>query len=128
MEEKKTILVVDDNSSLLELIKTRLEKHGFEVLTAGNGQEALDILKDIVADLIIADINMPVMGGVELYKNICDEMGRYPKYPVIFLTVREEMENWFTHDLEAAGFIPKPFKFAHLISEIERILKEHQQV
>jgi len=123
MEDKKTILVVDDEAALVELIKIRLTKAGYEVLTAGNGKEALEILHDIAPDLIILDINMPVMGGVELYHRIYEKTGHHPQYPVIFLTVREEMEEMFTHDLEAAGFIPKPFKFDHLMSEIERVLK-----
>jgi len=124
MGNKKTILVVDDEKDLAGLIEKKLTQSGYQVSKAYNGREALEMLEGVHPDLIILDINMPVMGGIEFYNNISDEEGMHPSYLVLFLTVREELEHLFKCDLGAAGFVSKPFKLDHLLSEVERVLKQ----
>lgn len=120
MNVPKTILVVDDEIDLLEMIQFQLQSKGFKVVTAQDGQEALDRLKTLKPHLIVLDMNMPKMGGVEFYKKICDNYGA-PRYPVFVLTARANMEQLFK-DLQVEGFMPKPFEIEHLIREIETIV------
>ena len=66
----KTILVVDDEKAICELIKAILESEGFQVFTASNGEDGLKVLKSMIPDLIILDMNMPKMSGIEFYSKI----------------------------------------------------------
>ena len=117
---KKTVLIVDDEKNLAELIKYQLSAKGHYAVVALNGLEALETLKAIKPDLIILDMHMPVMDGIEFYTKIADDSGR-PEYPVLVLTSRTEMEAVFK-DIEVAGFMAKPFLIEELIKEVERIL------
>ena len=74
----KTILVVDDEQNIRFLYKEELEEDGYQVLTATNGEEALQKLKKQVPDLIILDIKMPRMDGIELMRKIKDDNGDIP--------------------------------------------------
>ena len=122
MAEQKTILLIDDELDLQQLVKIVLKSKGYNVETADNGREALDMLESLKPDLIILDMNMPVMGGVEFYKAVCDEWSR-PKYPVLVLTARANMEQLF-RELEADGFLSKPFEIEELLGEVETILQK----
>ena len=72
MDEPKKILLIDDEIDLQQLIKTVLSSKGYNVTTADNGQDGLEKLEAADPDLIILDMNMPKMGGVEFYQRICD--------------------------------------------------------
>lgn len=122
MGGKKTILLIDDEKDLVEMVQFQLKAKGFEVVAAYNGLEGLERLKTVTPDLIILDMNMPKMGGVEFFKNICDQHAN-PRYPVFVLTARANMEHLFA-DFHVHGFIAKPFAIDRLISEIERVLKQ----
>lgn len=122
MSSQKTILLIDDEIDLLEMIQFQLESKGYKVVTAQDGEEGLEYLKTLKPHLVILDMNMPKVGGVEFYKRICDTHGR-PKYPVLVLTARANMEQLFK-DLEVAAFIPKPFEIDHLIREVETIIHQ----
>lgn len=117
----KTILIVDDEENIINLVKTELKHRGYSVVTANNGIEALEVLKQFSPELIILDVNMPEMGGVKFYSEIADGHGK-PRYNVLFLSTREELSEMFTQELDAAGFIPKPFKIMDLMAEVERII------
>ncbi|MBI5149448.1 MAG: response regulator [Candidatus Omnitrophica bacterium] len=122
MGEQKTILVVDDEADLQQLVKMVLKSKGYNVETADNGEEALEMLKSLKPDLIVLDMNMPIMGGIEFYQKTCDEWSR-PKYPVLVLTARANMEQLFK-ELEADGFMSKPFEIEELLTEVETILQK----
>ncbi|MBI5416150.1 MAG: response regulator [Candidatus Omnitrophica bacterium] len=122
MSNQKTILLIDDELDLQQLVKIVLKSKGYNVETADNGQEALDMIEAVKPDLIILDMNMPIMGGVEFYKAICDEWSR-PKYPVLVLTARANMEQLF-RELEADGFMSKPFEIEELLADVETILQK----
>lgn len=118
--QNKTILLVEDEADLVSVIKFRLQTHGYKVITAENGVVALAKLTQTPPDLIILDINLPRMSGIEFYRQICTSYG-HSKYPVLVLTARANLEKLFK-DIEADGFMAKPFEVDVLIKEIDRIL------
>ena len=121
------VLIVDDSSSMRKIIWKILQLLGFELgecLEASNGQEALDILEGKWIDLILADVNMPVMDGVAFIrslreKNICGDI------PVVFVTT-EANENRLNQlmDLGASGYIRKPFRPEEMGAFLSRIMGE----
>jgi CheY-like chemotaxis protein len=83
-----TVLVVDDNKGVLEFFLLLLSKHGLSVIGASNGNDCLDIVKSRSVDLIILDVMMPVMDGLQ----VCDELKKItPSIPIILLTARDDM-------------------------------------
>lgn len=120
MDEPKNILLIDDEINLQQLVKVVLGSKGYNVTTADNGQNGLDKLEATNPDLIILDMNMPVMGGLEFYQKICDAWSR-PKYPVLILTARSNMEEFFK-GMDIDGFMAKPFEIDDLLTEAQRIL------
>lgn len=117
----KTILIVDDELDLLQLLSLNLQQRGYVTYTAQNGVEALEKLQTITPDLIILDLNMPKMGGIEFYQNICE--GDVPKFPVFVLTARANMEQLFK-DFNVEGFVAKPIDNEKLFSEIDIVIKK----
>lgn len=122
MDEPKKILLIDDEIDLQQLVKVVLSSKGYAVTTADNGLEGLKRLEAAAPDLIILDMNMPKMGGIEFYQRICDAWGR-PKYPVLILTARANMEEFFK-GMDAEGFMAKPFEIDDLLAEVGRIIEK----
>lgn len=122
MNTEQRILIVDDEPDLLEMIGFQFKAKGFVVQTAGDGLEALKKLKDFHPDLIILDINMPKMGGIEFYSKICNADGS-PLYPVLVLTARANIKELFVN-LNINGFMIKPFEIDRLIDEAQLIIKK----
>ena len=120
MDEQKRILLIDDEINLQQLVKVVLSAKGYNVTTADNGKDGLEKLEAADPDLIILDMNMPVMGGVEFYQRICDAWSQ-PKYPILILTARANMEDFFK-GMDVDGFMAKPFEIDDLLAEIQRIL------
>jgi DNA-binding response OmpR family regulator len=117
-----TILVVDDEADLRNTIQTRLKWNKFNVFTASNGQEGLDMAAAEKPDLILLDNNMPVMTGIEMLSHL-RENPDLEKTPVIMVTAICDAQ-----DIEAASFyevadyVTKPFDFADLMTKITKIL------
>jgi len=120
--KQKIILLIDDEVNLQQLMKLTLKSKNYHVETAGNGIEGLEKLKTVKPDLIILDMNMPQMGGVEFYQRICDKNGR-TQYPVLVLTARANMEQLFKQ-FNIDGFMAKPFEIDQLLNEVEMIIKK----
>ncbi len=120
MANAKTILLIDDEIDLQQLVKVVLTSKGYNVTTADNGIDGLEKLEATNPDLIILDMNMPKMGGVEFYQRICDAWSQ-AKYPVLILTARANMEEFFK-GMDVNGFMAKPFEIDNLLLEVERIL------
>ena len=118
------ILVVDDESRMRKLVKDFLTKKNFQVLEAGNGEEAMDIFyeeKDIA--LIILDVMMPKMDGWQ----VCREIRMHSKVPIIMLTARsEERDELQGFDLGVDEYISKPFSPKILVARVEAILRRTQ--
>lgn len=119
------ILVVDDESRMRKLVKDFLTKKNFQVLEAGNGEEAMDIFyeeKDIA--LIILDVMMPKMDGWE----VCREISKNSKVPIIMLTARsDERDELLGFDLGVDEYISKPFSPKILVARVEAILRRTGQ-
>lgn len=117
------VLVVDDEEPILELLKYNLEKAGYAVETAGNGLKALEVAKKFLPDLVLLDIMMPEMDGVETCRRI-REIPELQKTFVIFLTARsEEYSEVAAFDVGADDYITKPIKPRALISRIQAFFR-----
>lgn len=115
----KTILVVDDSASLRTVIRMTLEKEGYTILEAPNGEEGLKYLDGRSIGLIITDLNMPVMNGLEFTKKIRVLSG-YSFTPVLMLTT--EISEDKKQQGKAAGvkaWMPKPFASTSLIKAVK---------
>lgn len=124
--QQKLILLIDDDIDLQQLVKITLKSKGYQVETANNGLEGLEKLKTLAPHLIILDMNMPKMGGLEFYKSICDG-GNHPRYPILVLTARANMEQLF-RELNIDGFMAKPFEISALLEEVDTILKKRSGI
>lgn len=117
-----TILVVDDEKDLLSIIRTRLKWNKFNVLTALNGHEGLEIAASEKPDLILLDNNMPIMNGLEMLTQL-RENPELKNIPVIMVTAVCEPRNIAAaSSFGIVDYITKPFDFANLIEKISEIL------
>jgi two-component system, OmpR family, alkaline phosphatase synthesis response regulator PhoP len=120
---KQKVLVVDDEQPILELLKYNLEKEGYSVETANDGLKAVEMAKKFHPDLVLLDIMMPVMDGVEACRRI-REIPEVRKTFVIFLTARsEEYSEVAAFDVGADDYITKPIKPRALISRIQAMFR-----
>ena len=111
------MLVVDDDPDIRELLFTALEDEGFEVVPAGNGQEALAIIKTFRPDVIVLDLMMPVMDGWQFAAEL---RNREEDIPIVLLSAARDLR---THAkaLSAAEIIEKPFDLSELLPKIARV-------
>ena len=119
---KKKILVVDDFKNSLAILKMTLEMKKYEVHTATNGQEALNLFKTQKFDLLLSDYNMPIMNGLELVKQI-KSLPEYRNFPIVIVST--DMDEIKKRDALRAGvtyWLKKPFKMEELIKVVERII------
>jgi two-component system alkaline phosphatase synthesis response regulator PhoP len=118
--------VVDDEADILEFISYNLKKEGYEVFTAANGKEALPIAKKIKPDLILLDVMMPVMDGIETCKRIKSDSDFDQTY-VVFLTARSEDYSEIEGlDAGADDYIAKPIKPKLLLTRLSAILRRKE--
>ena len=122
MGTEKTILVADDESHILSVVSLKLRNAGFRVLTAADGQEALDLALHERPDLLITDYHMPQLSGLELCRRLKQEPATR-SMPAIMLTARGyHLE---PHDTEQSGILKmmsKPFSPRHLLATVHEIL------
>ena len=118
MPEQKTILVVDDDLSMLDNLADILELNGFRVLKASDGLQALETLQEQNPDLILADVMMPEMNGYQLYQRV-RRISKFIQTPFIFLTARGEIEDVrFGKELGADDYLLKPIQAEDLMAVI----------
>jgi len=123
---KQKILIVDDEPDILELIEYNLNKEGYQVSTASNGQEAVAEAKKVLPDLIILDVMMPKMDGIEACR-IMRTMPEFKNTFMVFLTARsEEYSEIAGFNVGADDYIAKPIKPRALVSRINAILRRNQ--
>lgn len=124
---KNNILIVDDEPDIRELIEYNLKKEGYQVATAVNGKEAVRIAKENIPDLIILDIMMPEMDGIEACR-IMRAMPEFRNTFMVFLTARsEEYSEIAGFNVGADDYIAKPIKPRVLVSRINAILRRNVQ-
>ena len=119
----KKIMVVDDESSLLELVSALMEQEGYEVITAISGQECLEKLKTVKPDLILLDMMMPGMSGRE----VCEKIRGDPKtkdLKIAFLTVAKFSETGkeTLTKMKVLDYITKPFENEDLTRRVKKML------
>jgi CheY-like chemotaxis protein len=126
MENNKTIMVVDDNPDIITIVRTILEGKGFNVLSASSGPECLDALKSQRPDLIVLDIMMPEMDGLEVLTRL-KAMSEFTNVPVVLLTAKVQYEDVLGgYKLGADYYITKPFTSTQLINGINLLLGENK--
>ncbi|MFO7800246.1 response regulator transcription factor [Rhodohalobacter sp.] len=122
---KQTILVVDDEQDLLDLIEYNLKKEGYNVLKAENGIQGLEMAKEHKPNLVLLDIMMPKLDGIQ----VCEKMRANPDLkpiPVIFLTARSDEKTEVEGlDIGADDFITKPISTTKLLSRIKAVLRRY---
>lgn len=127
MEEFSTILVVDDNEELLGFLKDTLSLD-YRIMEANNGEEALEKVQDTIPDLIISDVMMPVMDGMQLCENIKSDIN-YSHIPFILLTAKTGDENKVAGtSIGADAYFSKPFNLELLQNTIHNILENRRRL
>jgi two-component system, OmpR family, response regulator VicR len=117
------ILVVDDERPIVEILKYNLEKEGYQVVTAFNGEEALHMLEAEKPDLIVLDIMLPVKDGF----TVCREIRAKREIPIIMLTAKElETDKVLGLELGADDYVTKPFSAREVTARIKAILRRSQ--
>ena len=123
MQQKKTILVVDDERDLLDLIEYNLKKEGYDVLKAEDGLEGIRMAKKYKPDLVLLDIMMPKMNGLEACEQIRED-DEIKQTPIIFLTAKNDEKTEVRGlNLGADDFLTKPISTAKLVSRITAVLR-----
>jgi two-component system KDP operon response regulator KdpE len=118
--ENKKILVVDDEYQITRVLKRSLQAHRYDVRAASDGESALDTFHDFHPDLIITDLQMPAMNGIEL----CREIRKISEVPIIVLSVKgEEKTKVEALDAGADDYITKPFGMDELLARVRATLR-----
>jgi two-component system, chemotaxis family, chemotaxis protein CheY len=119
----KKILFVDDSESIREIVNFTLVNEGYEVLLSDNGKSALKHLDGQDINLIITDLHMPEMNGIELILEI-RRMQKYQRTPILFLTTESQTEKKMeAKNAGATGWIIKPFVPAKLLAAITKVIR-----
>ena len=125
----KKILIIDDDRLILMTLKRLLIREGYQVITAINGKLALRKVEDNGFDLIISDIKMPEMDGIETVKKIREYLTQNNKrsIPEIFITAYAKEEIYQkAKELNAAGYIEKPFDVKTLLQTTKEVIESNQ--
>lgn len=117
------ILVIDDDPDILALLKKGFENRGYEVVTAANGAEGIQLSNTAQPDLIILDVELPDFDGIE----VCQRIRHNSIVPIIFLTIRsEETDVVLGLGVGADNYISKPFKMPELIAKVEAAIRREK--
>src|SRR5438309_4705786 len=123
MRTPPRILIADDNPMNLDILQTRLAAHGYEILTAADGEEALALAREKQPDLILLDVMMPKMDGVEVCRRLKSDAS-LPFMPVITVTAKADSKD-VVAGLEAGGdeYLAKPVDQAALVARVKSMLR-----
>ena len=118
------IIAVDDQADIVRLVQINLQRKGHQVLTAQDGEEALNKIREELPDLVISDVMMPKLDGIALLRELrAEDMTR--QIPFIMLTVRaQDGDIWEGYQSGADAYLTKPFKPDELLETVERVLEE----
>ena len=119
----KIIMTADDSASVRQMVSFTLKQAGYDVIEAVDGQDALNKISDSTVDLLLTDLNMPNMDGIELTRQV-RALSEYRFLPIILLTTESQAEKKQEGKAAGAtGWIVKPFKPDQLVGVIKKVLK-----
>ncbi len=125
MADNRKILVVDDETQITRVLRTSLSSHAYDVRVANDGETALEIMKDWTPDLVITDLSMPNMDGLELTRRL----RAASSVPILILSVRgEERTKVQALDAGADDYVTKPFGMEELLARVRAWLRRSQPV
>ncbi|MGH7714756.1 MAG: response regulator [Vulcanimicrobiaceae bacterium] len=120
----KRILVVDDESAILQTLRFNLARSGYQVSTAGDGRTALALVASEEPNLVILDIMLPVLDGVET----CKEIRRHSNVPIIMLTAKDqEIDKVVALEIGADDYVTKPFSLAEFMARVKACLRRAEK-
>ena len=123
MNKKVKILIVEDESSIVDAVSFVLQRDGYEIVSVGTGQAALDTILQQRFDLILLDVGLPDINGFD----VCKQIRKNNSVPIIFLTARsEEVDRVLGLELEADDYVCKPFSPRELVARIKAILRRSE--
>ena len=117
------ILLVDDEPLYLRLLKVNLESEGYEIVSARNGEEALEMVSQEIPDLIIMDVMMPKLDGIAT----CNRIRQFSNVPIILLTaLGDEQDRVNGLNIGADDYVVKPFSATELVARVRAVLRRTQ--
>ncbi|MBI2866040.1 MAG: response regulator transcription factor [Chloroflexi bacterium] len=117
---KRTVLLVEDEENLLEALRYSLQREGYAVLAATDGEEALEVARQADPELVILDIMLPKLDGLE----VCRILRRESQVPILMLTARaEEVDRVVGLELGADDYVTKPFSMRELMARVRALLR-----
>ena len=120
MEQKKTVLIVEDEKNIVDIIAFNLKKEGYTVITAADGEEGVQKAMEENPDLILLDIMMPKMDGFE----VCQHIREFSNMPIVMLTAKgDDMDKILGLEYGADDYITKPFNILELKARIRALLR-----
>lgn len=122
MSDAKKIVLAEDNSTLSLLLKFRLEKEGYKLLIAADGKEAIELIEEQDPELILTDIMMPFISGLEVISHVRNKLNKQTPIIVFSAAGQEEMV-LKAFNLGANDFMGKPFSPNELVIRIKRLLR-----
>lgn len=122
MLNNQRVLVVDDDKNICEIVRLYLDKEGFEVIIANDGQTAIDLFKQKTPSVVVLDVMLPKMDGFQ----VCREIRRVSNIPIIMLTAKgETFDKVLGLELGADDYMVKPFENKELVARIKAILRRY---
>lgn len=123
----QTILIIEDEPSLVEVLSYNLEKEGFEVLTANNGRDGLERARAVLPDLVILDLMLPLVDGLQVCAQLRGD-ARTQNIRILMLTARsEETDEVVGFNVGADDYVTKPFKVRPLIHRVKALLRRNEK-
>ncbi len=120
---KKSVLIIEDDADIVEVVRYNLEREGFAVASAGDGESGLEQVRRHLPDLVLLDLMLPGMGGLDVCRTLKEDAGT-KGVPVIILTARsEESDVVLGLELGADDFVPKPFSPRELAARCRAVLR-----
>ncbi len=122
MPENKKILIVDDEQDIVETLKFILEAQGYSCFCAYNGEDGLNLAKEIIPDLIILDVMMPKINGYKISRLLKYD-NKYKNIPIIMVTARsQEQDKLIGEETGANEYISKPFELDEILAAVKKYL------